>query len=257
MGEPAGKMVDLLVSEESSRIILIALVVFVLAFAILIGIGVYLFKLIRSIKEGSKTEFEEEREQNEYREKVTDTQDDLKYLSDLMVRLTETVNATNMQLSNQVKALNENMTNVHAGCAYGHELEKEINHIKDDVLLELSEKVELLLDSDKESIKAYITKEYQYWMRQGFIDIYSLNVLDERYRKYRKEKGNTFIADMVQELHNLPKNCAAMNCSTPRMIEERDRLEVLPSEYFHQKEQQGHVDEIDVDASAKEENDNN
>ena len=52
-----------------------------------------------------------------------------------MVRLTETVNASNTQLSNDIKKLNENMTDVHAGCAYGHELEKEINHIKDDVIL--------------------------------------------------------------------------------------------------------------------------
>ena len=236
MGEPAGKMVDLLVSEESSRIILIALAVFVLAFAILIGVAIYLYKVVNSIRANSKTEFEEEREQNEYREKVTDTQDDLKYLSDLMVRLTETVNASNTQLSNDIKKLNENMTDVHAGCAYGHELEKEINHIKDDVLVALKTNVDLLLDSDKESIKAYITKEYQYWMNQGFIDIYSLNVLDERFRKYTKEKGNTFVADMVKELHNLPHRAAATNCTTPRMIEEKERNEVLPSEYFHQKE---------------------
>lgn len=236
MGEPAGKMVDLLVSEESSRIILIALAVFVLAFAILIGVAIYLYKAVNSIRANSKTEFEEEREQNEYREKVTDTQDDLKYLSDLMVRLTETVNATNSQLSNEIKKLNENMTDVHAGCAYGHELEKQVNHIKDDVLVALKENVDMLLDSDKESIKAYITKEYQYWMNQGFIDIYSLNVLDERFRKYTKEKGNTFVADMRKELHNLPRRAAATNCTTPRMIEEKERNEVLPSEYFHQKE---------------------
>ena len=41
---------------------------------------------------------------------------------------------------------------------------------------------------------------------------------------------------MRKELHNLPRRAAATNCTTPRMIEEKERNEVLPSEYFHQKE---------------------
>lgn len=246
MGEPAGKLVDLMVSEESSRIILIALAVFLLVAAIIITALVMVIKAVKSIKGDSRAEFEEEREQDAYKEKVSSTQNDLEYLSELMVRLTETVNASNSQISGDVKQLMNNMSDKTGGCAYGHELEKEINHIKNGVLKELSEKIDLLLDSDKESIKGFITSEYHYWMKLGYIDIYSLKVIDERFEKYRKEKGNTFVADMVSELHKLDRQCVTQNCTSSRLLEERDRVEVLPSEYFHHEEKV-----IDVDDENK------
>lgn len=242
MGEPAGKLMDLMVSEESSRIILIALAVFLLVAAIIIAALIMVFKAIKSIKGDSRAEFEEEREQDAYKEKVSSTQNDLEYLSELMVRLTETVNASNSQISGDVKQLMDNMSNKTGGCAYGHELEKEINHIKNDVLTELSDKIDLLLDSDKESIKGFITSEYHYWMRLHYIDIYSLKVIDERFEKYKKEKGNTFVADMVAELHKLDKQCVTQNCTSERLLEERDRVEVLPSEYFHREDKDRVVD---------------
>lgn len=246
MGEPAGKLVDLMVSEESSRIILIALAVFLLVAAIIITALVMVIKAVKSIKGDSRAEFEEEREQDAYKEKVSSTQSDLEYLSELMVRLTETVNASNSQISGDVKQLMNNMSDKTGGCVYGHELEKQINHIKNDVLKELSEKIDLLLDSDKESIKGFITSEYHYWMKLGYIDIYSLKVIDERFEKYRKEKGNTFVADMVSELHKLDRQCVTQNCTSSRLLEERDRVEVLPSEHFHHEEKV-----IDVDDKNK------
>lgn len=246
MGEPAGRLVDLMVSEESSRIILIALAVFLLVAAIIIAALVMVIKAVKSIKGDSRAEFEEEREQDAYKEKVSSTQSDLEYLSELMVRLTETVNASNSQISGDVKQLMDNMSDKTGGCAYGHELEKEINHIKNDVLSELSEKIDLLLDSDKESIKGFITSEYHYWMKLGYIDIYSLKVIDERFEKYKKEKGNTFVADMVSELHKLDRQCVTKNCTSRRLLEERDRVEVLPSEYFHHEDKV-----IDVDNNDK------
>ena len=246
MGEPAGRLVELMVSEESSRIILIALAVFLLVAAIIITALVMVIKAVKSIKGDSRAEFEEEREQDAYKEKVSSTQNDLEYLSELMVRLTETVNASNSQISGDVKQLMNNMSDKTGGCVYGHELEKEINHIKNDVLKELSEKIDLLLDSDKESIKGFITSEYHYWMKLGYIDIYSLKVIDERFEKYRKEKGNTFVADMVSELHKLDRQCVTQNCTSSRLLEERDRVEVLPSEHFHHEEKV-----IDVDDENK------
>lgn len=245
MGDPAGKMVDLLMTEESARIILIAFTVFAICVALLVACVVWLWKLRKSVKGESRAEFEEEMEQNDYKEKVSSTQSDLEYLSELMVRLTETVNASNSQISGDVKQLMDNMTNKNAGCAYGHELEKEINHIKDDVLTELNEKIDLLLDSDKESIKGFITSEYHYWMNLGYIDIYSLKVIDERFEKYKKEKGNTFVADMVSELHKLDRQCVTQNCTSARLLEERDRVEVLPSDHFH------HNEDVVIDATDK------
>lgn len=236
MADPAGKMVDLLMTEESARIILIAFTVFALCVALLLACILWLWKLRKSIKGESRAEFEKEQEQNDYIEKVSSTQSDIEYLSELMVRLTETVNASNTQISADVKCLMDNMENKTCGCAYGHELEKEINHIKRAVLSELSEKIDLLLDSDKESIKGFITSEYHYWMKLGYIDIYSLKVIDERFEKYKKEKGNTFVADMVSELHKLDRQCVTKNCTSVRLLEERDRVEILPSEHFRHTE---------------------
>ena len=51
MGDPAGKMVDLLMTEESARIILIAFTVFALCVVLLLACILWLWKLRKASKE--------------------------------------------------------------------------------------------------------------------------------------------------------------------------------------------------------------
>ena len=52
----------------------------------------------------------------------------------------------------------------------------------------------MLIESDKDDIKAYITREHHFFCyEQGWIDDFSLDCLEKRYAHYKIEGGNTFI----------------------------------------------------------------
>ena len=76
----------------------------------------------------------------------------------------------------------------------------------DKVLLDLSTKIDMLIDSDKDAIKSYITKEHHHFCYQvGQIDDFSLDCLEKRYQHYTDEGGNSFIEHFMCELRALPK----------------------------------------------------
>lgn len=64
----------------------------------------------------------------------------------------------------------------------------------DKILQDLSCKIDMLIDSDKDAIKSYITREHHYFCYQiGWIDDFSLDCLERRYQHYHEEGGNSFI----------------------------------------------------------------
>lgn len=70
----------------------------------------------------------------------------------------------------------------------------------------LSTKVDMLIDSDKDDIKAFITREHHYFCYQkGWIDDHSLDCIEKRYSHYKDEGGNSFISTLMEEIRNLPK----------------------------------------------------
>ena len=76
----------------------------------------------------------------------------------------------------------------------------------DKILQDLSAKIDMLIDSDKDAIKSYITKEHHYFCYQvGWIDDFSLDCLEKRYGHYAEEGGNSFIEGFMEELRDLPK----------------------------------------------------
>lgn len=76
----------------------------------------------------------------------------------------------------------------------------------DKILENLSKKIDMLIDSDKDSIKLSITKQHHYFCYQvGWIDDFSLDCLERRFQHYREEGGNSFIQNFMEQLHALPK----------------------------------------------------
>jgi hypothetical protein len=70
----------------------------------------------------------------------------------------------------------------------------------------INDKIAMLIDSDKESIKAYITDRHHHFVYdQAWIDDYSMDCLEKRFAIYEKEHGNSFAADLMSELRGLPK----------------------------------------------------
>lgn len=66
------------------------------------------------------------------------------------------------------------------------------------------ENMNLLIESDKESIRSFITLQYYECQEKGYIEVYVLQALEDRYEKYLVENGDSFIANLVKEMRKLP-----------------------------------------------------
>ena len=76
----------------------------------------------------------------------------------------------------------------------------------DEKIEKLMNAIELLTQSDKDDIKAWITEKHHYFCyEKGEIDDYSLDCIEKRYNHYKEEGGNSFIDDLMDDLRNLKK----------------------------------------------------
>lgn len=68
------------------------------------------------------------------------------------------------------------------------------------------QQVQSLIKSDRDAIKAYITKEHHYFCYEArWIDDYNLDCLEKRYQRYVEEGGNSFIESLMEEVRALPR----------------------------------------------------
>lgn len=73
-------------------------------------------------------------------------------------------------------------------------------------LEKVNEKIDMLIDSDKDDIKADLTRIHHFYCyTQKWIDDYTLECCERRFSHYEKEGGNTFIGGFMKELRTLPK----------------------------------------------------
>ena len=86
---------------------------------------------------------------------------------------------------------------------------KEIKTQISDVATQMSNltgKIDLLVESDKDDIKAFITREYHYFCdQQGWIDDYSMDCIEKRFMHYIEEHGNSFVEQLMDALRALPR----------------------------------------------------
>ena len=82
--------------------------------------------------------------------------------------------------------------------------EDSIQQAKTDVE-EIKQNVSLLIDSDKDDIRAWITDKYHYFMKLKYIDDFTLDCLERRFKSYKQEGGNTYVDSMMEELRRLPR----------------------------------------------------
>lgn len=86
---------------------------------------------------------------------------------------------------------------------------KEVARKQDELIAQINtiqKTVDLLIHSDKDDIKSWITKEHHYFCyEQKFIDDYSLDCIEKRFTHYQEEGGNSFIEELMKELRALPK----------------------------------------------------
>lgn len=85
----------------------------------------------------------------------------------------------------------------------------------EDRFKKIEESIEMLIDSDKEDIKAFITlQHHKFVYEQEWIDDYSMECLEKRFAIYEREHGNSFVLGLMNELRALPKR-------PPREVEHR------------------------------------
>ena len=66
--------------------------------------------------------------------------------------------------------------------------------------------ISVLLASDKDDIKSWITEKHHYFCyERKCIDYQSLDCIEKRYGHYVDEGGNSFVADLMNEIRALPK----------------------------------------------------
>ena len=76
----------------------------------------------------------------------------------------------------------------------------------DEKIEKIIDAIELLTQSDKDDIKAWITEKHHYFCyEKGQIDDYSLDCIEKRYSHYKDEGGNSFIDDLMNDLRSLKK----------------------------------------------------
>ena len=73
-------------------------------------------------------------------------------------------------------------------------------HEKQDII---SGNVQLLIESDKESNRSFITLEYYKAIEKGYIEVYTMQAIEYRYEKYLQEHGDSFINGLMKELREL------------------------------------------------------
>lgn len=81
-----------------------------------------------------------------------------------------------------------------------------MQNTQNETLRMLTDKINLLIDSDKDNIKSFITERHHHFCyNKKWIDDYSLDCIEKRYKHYTDEGGNSFIHDLIKELRALPK----------------------------------------------------
>lgn len=85
----------------------------------------------------------------------------------------------------------------------------------DNRFKKIENSIEMLIESDKEDIKAFITlQHHKFVYEQEWIDDYSMECLEKRFAIYEREHGNSFVLGLMNELRALPKR-------PPREVEHR------------------------------------
>lgn len=70
---------------------------------------------------------------------------------------------------------------------------------------ELTAKINMLIDSDKDSIKSYLTEKHHYFCyEKKWIDDYSLECCERQFSHYQDEGGNSYIESFMMDLRALP-----------------------------------------------------
>lgn len=70
----------------------------------------------------------------------------------------------------------------------------------------ISARLDLLTESDKDDIRGWIVERYHYYKNIDIpIDSFTMDTIEKRYQHYKDEGGNSYIKDIMEELRDMAK----------------------------------------------------
>ena len=73
-------------------------------------------------------------------------------------------------------------------------------------------KLEILTTSDMHDTKGWIVEQYyKFYVHQGWIDEYNMEVIERRFEDYEREGGNSYIRTLVERIWSLPRRAPDNN----------------------------------------------
>ena len=71
---------------------------------------------------------------------------------------------------------------------------------------EISARLNLLTESDKDDIRGWIVEKYHYCQSLDIpIDSFTMDTIEKRYQHYKDEGGNSYITHIMEELRSMAK----------------------------------------------------
>lgn len=139
-------------------------------------------------------EFKEEMRKmmQEVKDMKLDFQENINRLDKNVEIVTESVEQLKCVNNNNCKSMMQKLSNY-------EESHQRINK-KIDVL---HDNMDLILESDREDIRSFITIQYYNAVEKGYIEMYVMEALEHRYEKYLKENGDSFIANLMNEMRKM------------------------------------------------------
>lgn len=194
--------------EFLNKIPLGTALVIIFGLCALIGSGYALFK---KYKANLKTQILAEEENVSYKKTIDELKTGISGLKSSIANYVELYDNERRIINEKLDKLSETIEEDHNKSIEADQRLQEYiqNNAKkvDDLTLKMdtiNKKTNLLIDSDKEGIKATITDKYYQAMRDKYIEIHVLQSLESLYEKYLEEHGNTFIGGLMKDLRMLP-----------------------------------------------------
>lgn len=157
-------------------------------------------RVLKAYGKRVKRKTEKHKEEQVFREKMLKMIDEVSELKKTVEGIDDQMKKTTEETDEKMEELSQKLERreIESSAANKH-------------MEEMGEMITLLVESDKDQIKSYITSEYHKWMAKGYIDIYAMATVESIFTNYRKEKGNTFVEGLVKELRKLPKQTEIEN----------------------------------------------
>lgn len=90
----------------------------------------------------------------------------------------------------------------------GEQTEQErVEEIRNNILTEMDrmgKQVDILINSDRARIKGEILRAHTDLMIQGFVDLHTLEYLNQQFQYYKAEDGNSFVDELMRDINELP-----------------------------------------------------